>query len=167
VLTGAHAVAGDVQAHRQILLRKYIHRHPIARHAPPGGNGHSCRLVERDWSIRTGCNCCALNPMSDEGFPDDQRRGSKRVVDPNAHSLTRNGHPCDHPHRRVRHRIGAESALRRAPRGDPSLRCGAACCAALPESRSRLRPTTTPARTSAFLMRGVYRQIGSGLVSSF
>jgi hypothetical protein len=38
---------------------------------------------------------------------------------------------------------------------------GAGCGAAVPESRSRARPATTPESTRAFLMRGVYRQIDS------
>ena len=65
VLTRTDVGVGDVQAHRQVLLRHHAKRHRIAGDAAAGRHGHVRGRVEEDLSIRIRRQRSALNPQTD------------------------------------------------------------------------------------------------------
>ena len=78
------------------------------------------RAAESNRSIRSCCERCAANPVTDVRASDRHWFGAVRVVEPDANGIAGRRHSGDHADRRVRDAVLTQCLLRGAPRSDPS-----------------------------------------------
>ena len=120
VLTGAHGISTNVEADSEVLLRANSHRDWIAPDGAARRHDRFRRAAESNRSIRSCCERCAANAVTDVRASDRHWFGAVHVVEPDANGIAGRRHPGDHADRRVRDAVLTQCLLRGAPRSDPS-----------------------------------------------